>query len=420
MIYNGNDYQPYSSVVSMPGPGILYIYYDMGQFAASTTVSEMSANIIDVVVDTVDSRKIAFVQAQYTANGTWQDEVDIRINSSPAVHKFFSWTAIVGYTSYSGPIWKDYVYTVPISADRIQYRVRYNGNDIYKGWSYDVSGYGQNEIVINDICRDYLSTQFPSASNVWYQDYYASRDFELYIGLSADDEPNTKVANIHFLYDWSYSDYLDYQYDSWLAMEPIQDYYDTRQYHIFTVNTYATLTNKDDIEYINLNDARSMIKTQLPAGSYRLYSYEAEPLKIYKFTVKENCGVRYCLYYVNSRGGWDSVLVDGVSMQTDKYDRETFTQNYRTPSINRGVIEYRNNITESWTLYLKSLGDLRNPIFHNLYESTNVYLHDLEEGRIIPVVITSREMQYKTRKNQGRKLYTYEIQVESSQRKLRM
>lgn len=419
MIYNGNDYQPYSSVVSMPGPGILYLYYDMGQFAASTTVSEISANIIDVVVDTVDSRKIAFVQAQYTANGTWQDEVDIRINSTPAVHKYFSWTAIIGYASYSGPIWKDYVYTVPISADRIQYRVRYNGNDIYKGWSYDVSGYGQNEIVINDICRDYLSTNFPSASNVWYQDYYASRDFELYIGLSPDDEPNTKVANIHFLYDWSYdSDYLNTPSEAWIAMEPLQDYYDSRQFHIFSVNGPATLTDTSHYSYVNANQDRSLIKTQLPPGTATLYSENGNYSR--KFTIKDNCGIRYCLYYVNSRGGWDSVLVDGVSMQTDKYDRETFTQNYRTPSINRGVIEYRNNITESWTLYLKSLGDSRNPIFHNLYESTNVYLHDLEEGRIIPVVITSREMQYKTRKNQGKKLYTYEITVESSQRKLRM
>ena len=135
---------------------------------------------------------------------------------------------------------------------------------------------------------------------------------------------------------------------------------------------------------------------------------------------KVDGGIRYCLYYVNSRGGWDSVLVDGIATQTDKYDRETYTQNYRTPSISRGVIEYRNNITESWTLYLRSLGDSRNKLFHNLYESTNVYLHDLEEGRIVPVIITSREMQYKTRKNQGKKLYSYEITVESSQRKLRM
>lgn len=419
MIHNGHDYQPYSSVVSLESPGTLYIYYSLGAQTDTITVDSTTEHITNVDIATVDSTVYAFVDATYNTTGSYVDEVDLRIASSPlAIHKFFSWTALVGTSSYSGPIWKDYVYTVPFQASRIQYRVRNNGNDIYKGWCYET---GQSlEICVNDVARDYLYTTFPSALNTWYQDYSAAKDFELYIGTSEVDDPNTKVEDLRFSYDWSYSDYLDYQYDRWLAMEPLQDYYDSRQYQIFSVNTYATLTNKDDIEYINLNDARSIIKTQLPAGSYRLYNYEAEPLKIYKFTVKENCGVRYCLYYVNSRGGWDSVLVDGVSMQTDKYDRETFTQNYRTPSISRGVIEYRNNITESWTLYLRSLGDDKNPLFHNLYESTNVYLHDLEEGRIIPVIITSREMQYKTRKNQGRKLYTYEITVESSQRKLRM
>lgn len=416
MIYNGHDYQPYASVVSLPTPGILYLYYSLGTPAYQVSLDDSTENVIQVDIDVVNSITYAFVQASYPTRGSFEDEVEIRIASSPAVLRHFSWTTIVGTASYSGPIWKDYIYTVPFQAPRVQYKVKNNGNDIYKGWAYET---GQSiDICVNDVARDYLHTEFPDAEDIWYQDYYATKDFELYTGYDETSEPTVKVADLTFIYDWSY--YTPLQYDRWLAMEPLQDFYDSRQFHIFSVNTYATLTNRAGISYVNLNDARSHIKTQLPSGSYRLYSYEAPELKIYKFTVKENCGIRYCLYYVNSRGGWDSVLVDGIATQTDKYDRETYTQNYRTPSIQRGVIEYRNNITESWTLYLRSLGDSQNKLFHNLYESTNVYLHDLEEDRIVPVIITSREMQYKTRKNQGKKLYSYEITVESSQRKLRM
>lgn len=416
MNYNGHDYQPYSTVVSISAPGTLYVYYDMGQFAASTTVADMSANITNVVVDTVDGRKIAFVDAYYSHNGTFQDEVDIRINTTPAYHKFFSWSAIVGYTSYSGPIWKDYVYTVPITADRIQYLVKYNGNNIYKGWSYQ-DEQGTNDIVINEVCRDYLSTNFPTSNNVWVQDYYAERDFDLYIGLSEDQEPQTKVSTVHFTYDWSYdSSWTSVPSESWIAMEPLQNFYDTRQYQIFSLTGTGTL-KFGSTTYTNSHNARSTIRTQFSTPGTATLSNGTYSRS---FTIKDNCGIRYCLYYVNSRGAWDSVLVDGIYTQKDKYTRETYTQNYRTPSINRGVVEYRNNITESWTLYLRSLGDSRNPLFHNLFESTNVYLHDLEEGRIVPVIIVSREMTYKTRKNQGKKQYTYEIEVESSQRKLRM
>lgn len=416
MNYNGHDYQPYNSVLSISAPGILYLYYDLGQIAASTTVADMSANVSDVVVDTVDSRKYAFVQATYNSTGTYQDEVDIRINTSPAVIKHFGWTAIVGYASYSGPIWKDYVYQIPLQASRIQYLVKFNGNPIYKGWSYE-NEQGDNEIVINEVCRDYLSTKFPTATNVWYQDYYAERDFDLLIGLTEDQDPQTKVSEVHFTYDWSYdSDYTSTPSEAWIAMEPLQNFYDSRQYQIFSLNGTGTLSF-GGTTYTNSNNARSLIMTQFNTPGTATLSNGTYSRS---FSIKDNCGIRYCLYYVNSRGGWDSVLVDGISQKTDKYERDTYTQNYRTPSINRGVIEYRNNITESWTLYLRSLGDSKNPLFHNLFESTNVYLHDLEEGRIVPVYITSREMIYKTRKNQGKKLFTYQIEVESSQRKLRM
>ncbi len=420
MIYYGQDYIPYNKVQSLPAPGDLYIYNYLGDGAVNVwSVSDYSQNIDSVDIDYIDGFWYAFIHASYSQEGIAYSEVDIR-NTQTTIHKFFSWNTIVGYTTYKGPIWKDYIYTVPLQVDRLQYLVKYNGNNIYKGWSYEMDG--ANNIIINEVCQNYLSTVFPysRATGVWMEDPYAERMFELYIGTDETEEPSIKVAEITFLYDWSYSDYLDYQYDRWLAMEPLQDYYDSRQYELFSVNTLATLTNRAGIEYINLHDSRSVIAVQLPVGSYRLYNYDAQALKVFKFTVQENCGVRYCLYYVNSRGGWDSVLVDGNYLGADKYKRNTYIQNYITPSLNRGVVEYKNNINETWTLNLRNLTDEKNKLFHNLFESTNVFLHDLEEGRILPVIITTTEMQYKTRKNQKRKSYSYQITVESAQRKIRM
>ena len=417
MIYNGHDYQPLNTVMSLSGPGTLYLYVSLGDtYNSNWAIDDSSANVSSTSIAQVSGTWYVFIDATYSANGTYSDYIEVRISyTPPGTLKHYGWDTLVGYATYSGPIWKDYVYTIPFQADRVEYELRYNNNPVYRGWSYEIDSV--NEICVNEVARDYLSTRFPISvgTGTWYQDYYAKRTFELLISTSEDIDPDIKVAEITFLYDWSYDDTLPPS-ETWIAMEPLQYTLDSRAYHLFSVNSSATLTNGSNITYTNSNNSRSNICVQLPNGTYTLShgSYSRT------FNVKDNCGIRYCLYYVNSRGGWDSVLVDGVSLKSDKYDRETFTQNYRTPSMNRGVIEYRNNITESWTLYLKSLGDARNPIFHNLFESTNVYLHDLEEGRIVPVVITSREMQYKTRKNQGKKVYTYEITVESSQRKLRM
>ena len=137
MIYNGHDYQPYASVVSLSTPGILYLYYSLGTPAYQVSLDDSSENVIQVDIDVVNSITYAFVQASYPTRGSFEDEVEIRIASSPAVLRHFSWTTIVGTASYSGPIWKDYIYQVPFQAPRVQYKVKNNGNDIYKGWCYE-------------------------------------------------------------------------------------------------------------------------------------------------------------------------------------------------------------------------------------------------------------------------------------------
>ena len=421
MIYNGHDYQPHSAVYSTTlAVGEIYFYFYLGDtFNSNWAVEHPTSNVNDTAIDSVDGHWYVFVHCVYSSEGVFDDSIDIRISwTPPGASKFISWTTIVGYEEYEGPIWKDYIYTVPIQAARVKYKIKYNGNAIYKGWSYEMDY--TNQIIINEICRNYLSTNFPTAQNVWYQDYNAEKTFDLCIGLGEDEEPDTKVADVKFIYDWSYDeDYTADPSEAWLAMEPLQNFYDTRQLHIFSVNDEATLTDTHSYSYVNTRTGRNLLCVKLPPSTAYLYSRNGNYRRV--FEIQANCGMRYCLYYVNSRGGWDSVLVDGNSLQTDKYSRNTFTQNYITPSIYRGVVEYRNNIKETWTLYLRSLGDDKNPRFHNLFESTQVLLHDLETDEIIPVVIKSVEMQYKTRRNQNnKKNYSYQILVESAQQKLRM
>lgn len=432
MIHNGIDYQELTSSFHISIPGDYFFYREVGRLGTPRqqwSVLSDSGNVYESSIDTEGGMQsdgyfhyYLFISVNYPDTGVIENDWVIYQNTysqGPEIKVEFS--AIVGIQTVSRmPIWKDFEITGP-RISRFQYKVEKSGQEIYKGYSYLKPGETVNKFKVNEVARDYLFMAFPESLNTWTLDSDASGNFDVYVGLSSEAEPTTQIADINFYYDWSYSDYYLYQYDSWLAMEPIQNYYDSRQYQLFSVNSFATLRNSErTITYINAEDGRHSIKTQLPQGSYELFSYEAPTLLKYRFQVKDNCGVRYCLYYINSRGGWDSLLVEGNYLQTSRYTRDTFTQNYLTPSINRGTIEYRNNIKETWTLYLKGLSDSQNKLYHNLYESTNVYLHDLEEGRIVPVVITSSEMQYKTRKNQGRKLYSYEIQVESSQNKLRM
>lgn len=76
-----------------------------------------------------------------------------------------------------------------------------------------------------------------------------------------------------------------------------------------------------------------------------------------------------------------------------------------------------NEITSSWTLYTDDMSD-GSKMYH-LLESTDVYLHNLKNDEIIPVVITDTNCEYKTYSNQGNKRFNYTINVEESKYKYR-
>jgi hypothetical protein len=51
---------------------------------------------------------------------------------------------------------------------------------------------------------------------------------------------------------------------------------------------------------------------------------------------------------------------------------------------------------------------------YHLFESTEVYLHNLNTNEITPVTITDSSCEYKTYANQGNKRFYYIINVEES------
>jgi hypothetical protein len=56
---------------------------------------------------------------------------------------------------------------------------------------------------------------------------------------------------------------------------------------------------------------------------------------------------------------------------------------------------------------------------HHLLNSTDVYLHDLERGIILPVVLDASSTPYKTYKGEGGKLVNYSIEVSIAQTRMR-
>lgn len=129
---------------------------------------------------------------------------------------------------------------------------------------------------------------------------------------------------------------------------------------------------------------------------------------------------RYALYYVNAYGGWDTLVMDGTDMEQDELTRHEATRVYDNNSIqNRGTVNHVNEIQKSWTLHTGYLTDEQSGRMHHLLNSVQVYLYDIESGSFLPVVLTGTSTEYKTYRNQGRRLVSYEIQARLAQDRIR-
>ncbi len=127
----------------------------------------------------------------------------------------------------------------------------------------------------------------------------------------------------------------------------------------------------------------------------------------------------YVLYYTNAYGGWDSLLVQGNVKQTDQIESQTYVRKVLNTTSQFSKNKYLNTIVPEWTLYTNYLTNTQASKMHHLLESTMVYLHNLEDNKIIPVIITNNSCEYKTYSNQGKNMFYYTIEVQSSQDKYR-
>ena len=131
------------------------------------------------------------------------------------------------------------------------------------------------------------------------------------------------------------------------------------------------------------------------------------------------CG-DYALYYLNRRGGWDTFVFEGNNKRTDAYDIYKYSKVYDNNGIGFGSMRYHNNVTERYELNTGWLTEDEAMRFaKHLCSTNNAYLHVLSEDRILPVVITDTQVEYKKyiTDNGTPQPINYTIQVESSQKR---
>lgn len=316
----------------------------------------------------------------------------------------------------ANPIWKDYNVNLGNSGS-VLFRIVTGDTVIYTGRSFMRPGQTSNEIRVNDICADRLRNAFPSLLHREVSDMGTPVTFTVQI---QEGKEWKDVKSMAFINDWSYDD--NFAADSGVSC-PIDGMVDSRQWLIYS--TYSQETNSARLTFKD-GTQRSVYFTGSGAsgGHYVLDLSEFANLARIaigdaEYTVSDKCH-RYVLHYVNAYGGYDSLLAEGNSMMSDSITRHTRGVEYDNgETINRGMVNYINEVEKSLTLRTAWLSDEASLRMHHLMNSTEVYVEDLASRKIYPVTLKATELQYKTYRNNGGGLVNYEFAVTLAQDRTR-
>lgn len=318
------------------------------------------------------------------------------------------------------PIWKDTDLTVPTDDEYLLYKITINNDIVYAGRGYAMNG--EVTIRLNEIMQQVLLPDLDLMTDgLQDNNAYASALFSISLDGGAEYQ---KYKNIKCYADWSYVDNKKN-----ILSNPIRKKLDSRQIFVCSAMDYAgngptVILQFFDEGGVGLRENVYSLENQIGTIVNRdlsgvkelaILAGEGEQEDTVEYEVVCELG-RYCLYYLNADGGWDSFVFNKTSKESNSFERLTYSTNQSNQTIKHRTIEYKNRITKKWTLKTDYLTDVQSLNFaENLVGSPCAYLHDLEDGRIYPVLIKTGNVDYQTFTRNGRKLNKYTIEVELSQ-----
>ena len=326
----------------------------------------------------------------------------------------FAVTQTASPHTYEYPIWKDIYVDLPYEHNHFRLVNISSGFIMYEGMIYGVI---TSQVGITDVLRDYMTTVSDPFVNTFTSTQYLLVDMQ------------TSQDGVNWQSSYTFRLYYNYSYDEerkvYLEAQPI-DYFDPRQYLLFTFQSYDNI--KENIE-ITKKFGTTSSQTQSISSYNEQKTYTSKAASNYSIKIKtskeekifkDRCtNTNYAVYYINRYGGWSWMLFQGKNLKTDKTKQSTYMMDFDNnvgTEFNTKV--YQNDITETWQLTSDYLTDKQSELLKHLYSSPLVYLHDLKEDKVMSVLVDTKSFDYKTYRNQGRKMFTHTIKVNSSQTKI--
>ena len=320
----------------------------------------------------------------------------------------------------SFPIWKTMNIEIPIVTPF--YSIKKGDDLIFSGKVYAQKTDSVRSINVNDIIEDYTSDGIDITSSQRWQKTENEKVFTLANGVNETEMSD--MFNLVVTDDWSYAD----RARTYFTSDPISYTLDSRQYFIFSVQnrygdtlpSYSYQTDTMSVDGVETGDYKVVSDesyTQIIKDISNLKTIDiteinnVDDTRYFKVCTTKN---KYCLYYKNLYGGYDSILLNPTSQLSASITDNTLTTDYDTTVINHYKRSYSKTIQNKWTLKTNLLNDTQSEKMRHIYTSNQMWLHNLETGRLYAVNPVDKTFTEKTFKSNKHKPLSYTITVEEA------
>ncbi len=320
----------------------------------------------------------------------------------------------------SFPIWKTMNIEIPIVTPF--YTIKKGDDLIFSGKVYAQKTDSYRNINVNDIIEDYTSDSIDITSSQRWQKTENEKVFTIATGVNETEMSD--MFNLVVTDDWSYAD----RARAYFTSNPICYTLDSRQYFIFSVQnrysdtlpSYAYQTDLVSVDGVESGDYKVVSDesyTQIIKDISNFKTIDitemnnVDDTRYFKVCTTKN---KYCLYYKNLYGGYDSILLNPTSQLSANITDNTLTTDFDTTALNHYKRSYSKTIQNKWTLKTNLLNDTQSEKMRHIYTSNQMWLHNLETGRLYAVNPVDKTFTEKTFKSNKYKPMSYTVTVEEA------
>ena len=320
----------------------------------------------------------------------------------------------------SFPIWKTMNIEIPIVTPF--YSIKKGDDLIFSGKVYAQKTDLVRSVNVNDIIEDYTSDFLDITSSQRWQKTENEKVFTIATGVNETEMSD--MFNLVVTDDWSYAD----RARTYFTSDPICYTLDSRQYFVFSVQnrysdtlpSYSYQTDTMSVDGVETGDYKIVSDesyTQIIKDISNIKTIDitemnnVDDTRYFKVCTTKN---KYCLYYKNLYGGYDSILLNPTSQLSASITDNTLTTDYDTTVLNHYKRSYSKKIQNKWTLKTNLLNDTQSEKMRHIYTSNQMWLHNLETGKLYAVNPVDKTFTEKTFKSNKHKPLSYTITVEEA------